>query len=122
MTCLKRISFHLEWSDSFYAFAMCEISLEDRCYRYWENYLKALSESTDGSLLMEQAILNLNRTSWLEKEYSIRCLHRSKQYVNNTSIIEKCSRWCADNATVDSIPLFDSEEILNFSLFPETFF
>jgi hypothetical protein len=121
-TCLKRTSFHLEWSDSFYAYAMCEISLEDRCYRYWENYLKALTEATDGTLLMEQAILNLNRTTWLDNEHPIRCLHRSRRYVNNTSIIEKSSRWCADNATVDSIPLFDSEDILNFSLFPETFF
>jgi hypothetical protein len=68
-TCLKRMYQNLEWTDSFCAFAMSKISLEDRCFRYWERYLNALSETTDGQLILEQANLNLYRTAWLNKQF-----------------------------------------------------
>jgi len=71
-TCLKRIYQNLEWTDSFFAFAMSEISFEDRCFRYWERYLNALSETTDGQLILEQANLNLHRTAWLNKQLQIK--------------------------------------------------
>ena len=63
-TCLKRVSFHLEWSDSLYSFVLNEISLEDRVSKYWEKYLKALSQSVDGYLLIEQANRNVYRNMW----------------------------------------------------------
>jgi hypothetical protein len=120
-TCLKRISFHLEWSDSFYAFALNEISLEDRVFRYWENYQKALSNSTDGYLLIERANWNVYRNGWIDKEYSIKCLRKSKRFKENSSVLVKSTSWCANNATTNSIPIFSEEEILSLSLFPETF-
>ena len=63
-TCLKRISFHLEWSDPLYSFALNEISLEDRVSRYWDKYWNALSNSADGYLLLEQTNWNTYRTMW----------------------------------------------------------
>ena len=56
-TCPKRLSFHLEWANPLYSFALNEISLEDRISRYWEKYWNALSNSVDEYLLLE-------RTNW----------------------------------------------------------
>ena len=120
-TCLKRISYHLEWQDPFYAFVFHERSLEDRCFAYWERYFTALSESMDGNLLYEQAILNLHRTMWRERAMSIKGLRMSKRFVENTSVLEKCVSWCTNNAITDSVPNFEEEEILLLSNFPETF-
>jgi hypothetical protein len=55
-TGLKRICINVSWSDSFFSFAMNEISLEDRCFRYWERFLHTLSDLIDGQLIIEQAI------------------------------------------------------------------
>ena len=71
-TCLKRTSFHLQWSDSFYSFALNEISLEDRVSKYWEKYWNALSHSVDGYLLLEQTNWNMYRSMWERKEYPIK--------------------------------------------------
>jgi hypothetical protein len=71
-TCLKRVLFCLHWSDNFFAFASIEISLEDRCLKYWDKYFVALADTTDGELIFEEANLNALREGWLRKEYSIK--------------------------------------------------
>lgn len=120
-TCLKRLSFHLEWADPLYSFALNEISLEDRIASYWEKYWIALSNSVDGFLLLERTNWNAFRNMWRFNNYPIKCLHRSKRFVQNCSLLEKCTRWCADNATLDSIPIFREDEIECLCLFPEIF-
>ena len=120
-TCLKRISFHMEWQNPFYAFAFNERSLEDRCSAYWDRYFRALAESTDGNLLCEQANFNLYRSMWREGVMSIRGLRRSRRFVGNISVLEKCVSWCSNNATMDSVPCFEEEEIFLLSQFTETF-
>ena len=120
-TCLKRLSFHLEWADPFYSFALNEISLEDRISEYWKKYWKALSNSIDGYLLLERTNWNAFRSMWRNNEFPTKCLFRSKRFVQHTSLFEKCTRWCADNASLNSIPIFREDEIECLSLFPETF-
>ncbi len=88
-TCLKRIYRNIQWSDSFFAFIMNEISLEDRCYRYWERYFNALAKSTVGLLMFEQANHNLYRTAWINKQLRIKSLHISKRFVKHDSTLEK---------------------------------
>jgi hypothetical protein len=120
-TCLKRTSFHLEWADPIYAYIMNEISLEDRVSKYWEKYLGALSHWRDGFMLLEQLNWSKYRSMWVNKEYPIKCLHRSKRFVNHIPVLERCVNWCSNNATMDSIPIFEEEDTSCLSLFPETF-
>ena len=47
----------LEWNKYFISYVLDEISLEDRCFSYWNRFLKALSNSTDGNLIFEKANL-----------------------------------------------------------------
>ena len=54
------------------SFATNEISLEDRCLRYWNKYFLALAETTDGELLLEEANLNVFRVTWLQNESRIK--------------------------------------------------
>ncbi|CAF4561216.1 unnamed protein product, partial [Rotaria sp. Silwood2] len=71
-----------------FAFSMDEKSFEDRCAAYWERYLYDLADSTDGMLLFEKANLNVLRQSWINKDFSIKCLRKSKRFVSNESVIE----------------------------------
>jgi hypothetical protein len=64
--------FCLQWNEDFFAFALEEKSLGDRCAaaaaEYWERYLIALADSKDGRLLFEKANLNVLRESWINKD------------------------------------------------------
>ncbi|CAF0906163.1 unnamed protein product [Adineta steineri] len=59
-TSLRRVLFCLEWNDIFFSYVLDELSLEDRCSAYWNRYLIALSDSTDGNLIFEKANLCLS--------------------------------------------------------------
>jgi hypothetical protein len=80
-TCLKRVLFCHHWSDYFFSFIFNEISLEDRCRKYWDKYLSALSESTDDELFFEQANLNIFREAWINKDSRVTGIFRSKRFV-----------------------------------------
>jgi hypothetical protein len=120
-TCLKRVLFGLQWSDSFFAFIFNEISLEDRCLNYWNKYFVALADTVDGELILELANLNNLRDSWLKKEYRIMGIYRSKRFVEHTTIIEKILSWCSNVAANDSIPNFNTEEVIALADFPDSF-
>ena len=49
-----------------FAVAYNERALDDLCYAYWLKYLKALSRSRDGYLLLEQSTVNTYRSNWEE--------------------------------------------------------
>ena len=110
-----------QWSNVFFAFALNEISLENRCTRYWIKYLKALESSTDGDLLIEQLILNSHRELWVNGDQRINWLYHSKRFVNHDSVLHKCLAWFEDNPLADSIPQFQYDDIELLNSFPETF-
>ncbi|CAF2948356.1 unnamed protein product [Rotaria sp. Silwood2] len=118
---LRRIMFCLHWSENFFAFAMDEKSFEDRCAAYWERYLYALADSTDGMLLFEKANLNVLRQSWINKNFSIKCLRKSKRFVSNESIIETVVSWLNSVPSLSSIPNYEVDEIQLLEDFPESF-
>ena len=45
---LRRVLFGLQWNTNFFAFGVDEKSLDDRCAEYWDKFLIALADSTDG--------------------------------------------------------------------------
>ena len=61
LTCLKRIYFCLGMKDYLFTYLFDELSLDDRCVRYWNKYLVSLADSTDGSLIFERTCLNIFR-------------------------------------------------------------
>jgi hypothetical protein len=73
--------FGLQRHAEFFAFLSNEISLEDRCFRNWNRYFEALADTVYGSLILEQANLNVHRESWRRKESKITGVHRSKRYI-----------------------------------------
>jgi len=105
----------------FFAFAMDEKSFEDRCAAYWERYLYALADSTDGMLLFEKANLNVLRQSWINKDFSIKCLWKSKRFVSNESVIETVVSWLSSVSSLSSIPNYELDEIQLLEDFPESF-
>ncbi|CAM2714927.1 unnamed protein product [Rotaria socialis] len=121
-TTLKRIMHCMHWRNTFFAYATDEPSLEDRCTKYWNKYIEALTDSKDGELLLEQANLNAFRSLWLQSQYPIKSIHKSKRFVEHTSILEKCLQWTASNHCQSSVINFEMSEILTLELFPETFF
>ena len=120
-TCVKRVLHCTEWDDCFFAFALDEITLADRCARYWDRYLIHLADSTDGSLLLEKASYNASRQAWLGNEFPIKGLHRSKRFAANESIINKVLSWTASLPAQSSVPIFDSEDVETLGAFPESF-
>ena len=121
LTCLKRIHRCMHLTDANFLFESNEITLERRCRKYWDKYLEALAENEDGELLIREAALNIHRESWLDVEYTIQGLHRSKRLVKYTPILVRILRWCAGIPIDDSGPNYDIEEFLSLALFPETF-
>ncbi|CAF2073775.1 unnamed protein product [Rotaria magnacalcarata] len=87
-----------------------------------DDSLEALTDSKDRKLLLEQANLNAFRSLWLQSQYSIKSIHKSKRFVEHTSILEKCLQWTASNHCQSSVINFEMSEILTLELFPETFF
>lgn len=120
-TSLKRIMHCNQWGDSFFAYIFDEISLDDRCFRYWNRYIESLANTIDGELLFEQANLNEFRSLWLQSQYPIKGLHKSKRFVEYTSVFEKCMQWCVSNASRSSVIDYDILEIQTLEGFPETF-
>ena len=120
-TTLKRIMHCMQWRDIFFAFALDEPSLEDRCTKYWNKYIESLDDSKDGELLLEQANLNAFRSLWLQYQYPIKGIHKSKRFVEHVSILEKCLQWTASNHYQSSVINFEMSEILTLELFPKTF-
>ena len=111
----------MQWSDNFFSFATNEISLEDRCLRYWNKYFLALAETMNGELLLEEVNLNVFRENWLQNESRIKGISKSKGFVEYTSLVEKCLYWCANVLPYNSIPNYNLEEIMVLADFPETF-
>jgi hypothetical protein len=88
---------------------------------YWNRYLHVLAVSTDGVLLLEKANLAEFRKSWLNKEFSIKGLNRSKRFVPHLSILEKVLTWLSSVPSYSSVPQFDIDDIILLQVFPETF-
>ena len=118
---LRRVLYCLNWNENFFAFALDEKLLEDRCYSYWEKYLLALADLLDGELLFEKANLNLFRQIWIEKKSSVKCMRTSKRFIPYHSFIEKIVSWMASVPFYSSIPVYAIEEIETLRDFLETF-
>ena len=95
--------------------------MEDRCLKYWDRYILALSDSKDGELLLEQANLNQFRKAWLQKEFPVKGLHRSKRYIEHASVVEKGLQWCSATRSDYSIINYDISDIKTLEEFAETF-
>ena len=120
-TCLKRVLHLQHWPNFFFAFTLNEVSLENRCTRYWIKYLKALDSSKDGELLIEQVILNSHRKSWLSGRQRVMGLRRSRRFVDQESVLQKCLSWLDDNPHPDTIAQFPYDDIELLKAYPETF-
>ncbi len=95
--------------------------VEDRCLKYWDRYLTAISDSVDDILLLEQANFNYIRKVWWEKGFPIKGLHKSKRYVDHCSILEKCINWCSGTRSSFSIVDYDIRDVLTLEEFADTF-
>ena len=118
---LRRVLHRLNISDSLFSFLLDEPSLEDRCFKYWCKYLTALSSSVDGNLLFENANLNLMRSLWLEGQFPIMCMRRSKRFIYNRSTIEKVCEWLSSVPINSSVINYEIDEITLLEEFPESF-
>jgi hypothetical protein len=75
---LRRTLYCPEWNEIFFANIHDELSLEDRCSSYWNRYLIALSDPTNGNLIFEKPNFSEFRKSWLNREFSFKGLRTSK--------------------------------------------
>ena len=121
-TSLRRVLFLLHWNENFFAFALDEKSLEDRCSSYWEKYLIALADSIDGELLFEKTNMNVFRQIWIDRQVPIKCLRTSKRFISHCSIIEKIVGWLSSVPSRSSVPVYEIDEIQLLEDFPESFF
>ena len=121
-TCLKRVLHGLGTNDLLFAYLFDEPSLEDRCYKYWNKYLVALSDSLDGGLIFENSCFNFFRQSWVNREFSIKGLRISKRFIDNESVFERCLKWVSSNSSLSSLPSFDIDEVQLLFSFPESFY
>ena len=121
VSCLKRVMHCSNWNDVLFVYTFDEISLHDRCLRYWNKYLLHLADSTDGDLLLEKSALNFWRQAWLRKEISVAGLRRSKRFVEHDSVLETILKWTASRPSSISIPELDPEDIETLQHFPESF-
>jgi hypothetical protein len=121
LVCFRRVLSCLHFNNDFVAYALDEKTLEDRCKVYWEKYFVALSDTTDGSLIFEVANTNFFREEWLQKRFPVKGVHRTKRFINHTSLIEKCASWCTSIPLNESTINYDIDEIRTLVDFPETF-
>ncbi|CAF1498057.1 unnamed protein product [Didymodactylos carnosus] len=63
-----------------------ERPLDDLCYVYWLKFFRALANSRDGFLLLEQFSNNVHRSLWQGGSSRIRCIHISKRFVSSTNV------------------------------------
>jgi hypothetical protein len=120
-TLLKRVYRCQFWEDLFFSLWYNEKSLDDRCFAYWQKYLRSLTRSKDGELLLEQSQLNSHRSRWRDGLQRINCLYRSKRYVPHTDVFGQALRWMEMHGTSDSVVDVKEEELLCFALYSETF-
>ena len=120
-TSLKRVYHCLQWEDFFFASAFGERPLDDLCYAYWEKYCKALSNSIDGFLLLEQSSINAFRSDWERQEYRINCLRKSKRFVPHMDVLGLATRWMSQHGTANSLVPIDPDELRCFAEFPGSF-
>ena len=104
-TLLKRILHCQHWEDLIFSSIYKEKLLEDHCYKYWEKYLKELAKTRDGYLLLEQSELNTHRSNWQEGATSVRCLRRSKRFVQHRDVLEQTIHSMITHGTAESIIL-----------------
>ena len=95
--------------------------LIDRCAAYWNNFFIFLSDSIDGNLLFEKANLTEFRKAWLDKEYTISCLRKSKRFVDHRSILERAVAWVSSVPLQSSVPFYEMEELSLLEDFTITF-
>jgi hypothetical protein len=118
---LRRTLYCFEWNGSFFSYVFDELFLENRCVLYWNRYLHVLADSTDGILLFEKVNLAEFRKSWLNKEFSIKGLNRSKRFVFHLSILEKVLNWLSSVLSYSLVPHFDIDDVVLLQIFPGTF-
>ena len=95
--------------------------LIDRCANYWNNFFISLCDSTDGNFLFEKTNLAEFRKYWLDKEFAIRCLRRSKRFVDHQSILERVISWVSSVPSQSSVPFYEIEELSLLKDFAITF-
>jgi hypothetical protein len=100
---LKRVYRCQWWEEVLFSSLYNENPLDDLSFTYWENYIRFLSETEDGYLLVEQSELNTHRSNWLEGTRSINCMYRSKGYVPHVDIFSEALRWMSSHGTSDSV-------------------
>ncbi len=120
-TLLKRVYRCQFWEDLLFSSIYNERTLDDLCFAYWEKYIKALSRSEDGYLLVEQSELNAHRSNWLDGAKRIHCLYRSKRFVPHLDVFGQALSWMAMHGTSDSVVELNEEDLLCLARFPETF-
>ena len=120
-TLLKRLYRCQQWGDFLFASLFGERSLDDRCFTYWEKYLKALEKTEDGFLLIEQHALNAHRSEWQTGRKSIMCMYRSKRFVEHPDVLGMALKWMADHGTSDSVVPMADDELRCFAEWPESF-
>ena len=121
LNCLKRVMHSQQWPEPLFMIAFNELSLENRCTRYWNKYLQAIADSKDGELLMEPLIVNTHRKNWLEGTHSVRWLRRSERFSEHETVVQKILEWIEDNPLPDTIPHIPADDIELLKAFPETF-
>ena len=121
LTSLRRTLDCLQWNEFLFVSILNEKSLDDRVVKYWNKYLVSLADSVDGSLLFEKANVNAFRKSWLEGDFAINCLRRSKRLVEHTSVLEKVICWMASVPSVTTNPEYEMDELILLQEFPESF-
>ena len=121
LTLLKRIRYCQYWEDNLFMSMYSERSLHDRCYSYWEKYLKKLDKHRDGFLLTEQLELNKHRSKWQDGHSRIHCLRRSKRFTSHMVTLGKALRWLEDHGTSNSVIELPVDDLNALKLFPESF-
>lgn len=107
--------------DYLFTYIFDQLSLDDRCFRYWNRYLIALADSTDGVLLLESAGLNSFRHSWEDREFSVKGLRISKRFIDDKPVFERYMDWISSFSSFLSTIDYDIEEIQLLCIFPESF-
>jgi hypothetical protein len=120
-TSLKRVYRCSRWNDLFFAALFKERSLDDMCYSYWWKYLRAMANSKDGSLLLEQLCGNTHRMNWQEGHVRVRGMRRSKRFVAHSNVLGVVLEWMTAHGTADSVLVLEDDEFECFVMFPETF-
>ena len=102
------------------SYVLDEISFKIAILFYWNRYLKALSNSTDGYLIFEKANLAKIRKSWLDK-FFITGLRRSKRFVSHKPILEKVLTLLSSASSNFSVPHYEISKIILLQLFLDSF-